>query len=94
MYCIRDKQSKLLLGISYSKDGLKYITNKTGRLILFKNAFLRYDGETLRIVGDTRLNPKFEVMEYSMIKHNHPFKDSVEGWYRKVYREKMYPVKD
>lgn len=92
MYCIRDKKTELLMGLSYTMDGLKFVTNKTGRCILFKNAILKFNAGTnrLEVVGDLRLNKRFKIVPYEFIKHNDKFRNNVESWYRKVAREKSY----
>ena len=38
LYCIRDKKTNKILGVSFSPEGLEYIANKTGRILLFRNA--------------------------------------------------------
>lgn len=69
MYCIREKISNKLLGISFTKEGLKYIANKAGNILLFKNAKFRTEDNKLMIVGDLTPNDKVYISEYFKMYH-------------------------
>lgn len=44
---LRDSRSRKALGVSYSEDGLRWISNKYGRLLYFNKAYVEH-----RKVGD------------------------------------------
>lgn len=65
LYVLRDKRTHTALNVSYSEDGLRWTTNKVGRLLYFKKAYLTSG----RMVGD--LSPSEEVYVEKFVPRNH-----------------------
>lgn len=69
LYCIREKKSDKILGVSFSPKGLEYIANKTGRILLFRNARFAVKNNKLEVVGDTTKDERLYIVKYSKINH-------------------------
>ena len=51
---LRDRKTNKALAVAFTEDGLKYTSNKTGKLIYFRNAKLVKVGNKLCVEGDIR----------------------------------------
>lgn len=69
MYCIREKGTNKLLGVSFTEDGLKFIANKDAKILLFRNAKFDREGDKVVLKGDLRPNPDVYIAEYKKIDH-------------------------
>lgn len=69
LYCIRDKKTDKILGVSFSPEGLEYIANKTGRVLLFRNARFAVKNNKLEVVGDTTKDDRLYITKYSKVNH-------------------------
>jgi len=69
LYCIREKRSNKILGVSFSPKGLEYIANKTGRILLFRNARFAVKINKLEVVGDTTQDDRLYIAKYSKFNH-------------------------
>lgn len=63
---LRDRRSNAALNVSYTEDGLKWTTNKVGRLLYYNKAFL----SSGRMVGD--LSPSKAVYIERFVPRDHP----------------------
>jgi len=69
MYCIRERGSNKLLGVSFTEDGLKFIANKDAKILMYKNAKFAQEGNKVSVIGDLTLNPKVYVTVYKRLEH-------------------------
>lgn len=92
MVVLRSKKDDRILGMAYSEDGLKYINNKIGKLIYFKNAVIKHNAENIvpNIVGDVRKADNVYVTEYKHIQHKNPSIQKMENFWSHVYMQKQY----
>jgi hypothetical protein len=66
MVCLKDKQTNKILGVSYSRNGLRFIANKTGKLLMYRNARIVNKGDKVSIEGDTALNNRVYVDKFEI----------------------------
>ena len=69
LYCIREKNSNKIMGVSFSPEGLRFLANKTGRILLYRNASFAVKNNKLEVVGDVRENENLYVTRYERIDH-------------------------
>lgn len=69
MYCIREKETNKLLGVSFTEDGLKFIATKDAKILLFRNAKFVQEDNKVVLKGDLRPNPNVYTAEYKKIDH-------------------------
>lgn len=97
MYCIRNKRSGRIMGVSYSVDGLYFCTDKVGRCILYKNGVIYFDPDrqrlTIRPVKGRRLiydsNYVIVPYEYRSMDINSPHR-YMEDVFAKKARQLLY----
>jgi len=90
MFVLRLRKDGRILGMSYTEDGLRWVTNKVGKCIYYKNARLKQvNGQTI-LWGDTSPNPMVIVERYRYKKHEDKRIQYYEDYWRKVYYQKLY----
>ena len=57
------------MGVSFSPEGLRFLANKTGRILLYRNASFAVKNNKLEVVGDVRENENLYVTRYERIDH-------------------------
>ena len=74
-YCIREAESDKIMGVSFSPEGLRFLANKTGRILLYRNAKFEVKNQRLEVVGDTRLNENLYIAPYDRIDHMQKYRN-------------------
>jgi len=69
---LRNKFTGQALGVSYTEEGLMLISNKKGRLLAYKNAYLKRENDKVIIVGNTSRNPNVIVEDFKPRRFNNP----------------------
>lgn len=84
---LRSTDTNEALNVSYSKEGLYWTANKTGRLIYFQNAFLKFGHGTPYFSGNTVKSPKVYVEKFVPRTFTNPkFHKSETVWVDKALR--------
>lgn len=77
---MRDKWTKKPLGVAMTEDGLKYVCNKLGKALYFKNAFFRNG----RLEGQLSVSNKIYVEKFNpIIDKNYEFINEEANWMHK-----------
>lgn len=84
MYCIRQKGSNKLLGVSFTEDGLKYVANSMGKILLFRNARFARHGDKVVLTGDLRPSNTVYVTKYEKLYHRVAHLDKIETFWEKA----------
>lgn len=84
MYCIRDRKTDKLLGVSFTEEGLKYIANNMGEVLLFRRARFSIKENKVVLTGDLRPNPNVYVTKYEKLYHRNAFLDKIETFWEKA----------
>ena len=63
MYCIREKNTNKLLGVSFTEDGLKFIANKDAKILLFRNAKFEQEDNKVVLKGDVYI-ARYEKIDH------------------------------
>ena len=69
MFVLRRKRDNVALNVSYSRDGLKWTSNKLGRCLMFKRAFVR--NGRIEPVGDYGAQEATDVYTERFVPSNH-----------------------
>jgi hypothetical protein len=81
------------MGMSYTKDGLRWVTNKAGKLIYYKNARLVYDVETQqqKLKGDVNPTTRFYIEQY-WPNNSKQFKNPTLNKYEERWKKRFYQM--
>lgn len=88
MVVIRSRKDNRILGMSHTEDGLKFINNKIGKLIYYKDARIKFIENQATVVGDLKPSDKVYVVPYVYVKHKDPGIQRMEDFWRIVYNQK------
>jgi len=65
LYVLRNRYTDIPVGVSYSPEGLDWLTNKYGRVLRYKQAYIKRGHNKIEIEGkNLQLNPLYYVSEY------------------------------
>ena len=65
LYCLRDKKTKRILNVAYTKDGLEYTYNKVGKCLYNESSYVEvYKVMSFDDVKDNKLRTSLEKSEH------------------------------
>jgi hypothetical protein len=84
---LRDKNTNKALNVSYSKEGLYWTMNKTGRLLYFEKALLKFGSGTPYFSGTLTKSNKVYVERFVPRTFPNPVLNKIEAqWADKALR--------
>ena len=65
LYCLRDKKTKRILNVAYSKEGLSYTYNKVGKCLYNDTSYVDlYERVSFDSVKNSKLRASLEKSEH------------------------------